>query len=425
MMTLAADQETATNWLHLHYFGAILIPTFFLRFILSFLQFERKSQWLIRGCYALTVVFQILSLQGSLASATPKPPFNYYTAPGSFYNLYSAYFVLCVTYGFALLIKSMRTLDGHTRSQIHFLFVGTGIGFLGGSTAFLPVYNIPVFPFGTYLVAVYVFMVGYSILVYRFMDFSLLVRWGVAFGATSLVVVSTLFGITMVFENVNKRFFTLSSGIPSVIAASLAVFAFDPFRSRIKKIVDDIIFKSPDLKLQLDGVEAAVVGASSIEVLANELISKLKTTWNIQNAGVAVWNYGDSKYELLPKAEFLSCYVNRMKIEIDKRDFLVRTLTTERRLFDYGIVLEDELTVLGTRASAGERTTFWKIRRTMRWIKANACVPLMAKDELIGFIILGRRSNNLNFNIEDKKLLAHIGEMVSRELAPRLTLTLG
>src|SRR4051812_22323844 len=56
MMTRSASPETATYWLDVHYFGAILIPTLFLHFILSFLQIAEKKSTLILFCYLATFV---------------------------------------------------------------------------------------------------------------------------------------------------------------------------------------------------------------------------------------------------------------------------------------------------------------------------------------------------------------------------------
>lgn len=74
--------------------------------------------------------------------------------------------------------------------------------------------------------------------------------------------------------------------------------------------------------------------------------------------------------------------------------------------------------MLGNRAFAGERTTFWKIRRTMRWVGAAACIPLMYQTDIIGFLILGQKKNLGVYTEEDKKFLSHVAEIVSEATRP-------
>jgi hypothetical protein len=408
-MTMSKSQEVATFWLRIHYFGAIFIPTLFLHFILTFLQIERNHKTTLIVCYVITLGFHILSIMGQLASVIPKPPFTFYTALGKYYNLYSLYFFVCVLYGHILLYKASRREEGFRRNQIYYLFLGTAIGFSGGSTAFLPVYNIPVFPFGMYLVALYIFIVGYSILIYRLMDFSLVMRWGLAYG-TSIALLGSVYLLATLFI---EKYFHLGRGIPTLIAVCLAVFLLEPMRRRINTWVDKIIFKSPDFQALLNGIEEEIKNSTSIESLAEGLTENLKKIYSIEHAGFMLWESKTSTFQQLPKSQFESQTISKYEDSITSNDFLVRTLESERRLFPFGIIVEEEVALLAARSSPGEKTTFSKIRRTLRWLGASVCVPLMSGERLLGFFILGPKKNKTFYNNEDKKFLSHVSEKVS------------
>jgi hypothetical protein len=49
----------------------------------------------------------------------------------------------------------------------------------------------------------------------------------------------------------------------------------------------------------------------------------------------------------------------------------------------------------------------------MRWLGAAACVPIMAKQDLCGILVLGPKKNQAIYNEEDKKFLSHVAEMIS------------
>jgi hypothetical protein len=143
------------------------------------------------------------------------------------------------------------------------------------------------------------------------------------------------------------------------------------------------------------------------------LINHFKTIWHVDHAGFLIWNGATSSFELFPTGAFDNQIIAANKEIIGRADFLVKTLETERRLFPYGIAVDDELLTLVSRSSPGERATFQKIRRTMRWLGAAVCVPLMLNDDLVGFFVLGPKKNRMIYNDEDKKFLAHVAELVS------------
>jgi hypothetical protein len=414
MMTAATSVETAKIWLKIHYLGAIFIPTLYLHFVLAFL--EKKHLTLIVSCYAITFVFQILNFLGHLVDAIPTPPFNFYTVPGRFYNIYSLYFLLAVVYSNFLLISAVRKATGFKKNQIYFLFLGTGLGFGGGSTAFFPVYNIPIFPFGVPLTAVYVFIVGYSILIYRLMDFSLVVRWALAV-AVSLMIAAGVWLITVgTIEYFNKSHTILAPGLPSILAACITVFVFDVLRKRIGKKIDNVIFRSPDFQLLLDGIENLLLHEKSLEELTAGLREHLKAIFAVDHVGFGIWDPKSVEFRLFPLNAFAHEIISKTKSPITQTDFLVKTIETERRLFKYGVVTEEELTAFGDRAHQGEKITFWKIRRTMRWLGASACTPLMDESRLLGFIVLGKKAKNSYYTEEDKKFLSHVCEMVAQAI---------
>ena len=179
-VTAAENYQSAIRWLHVHYVGAILIPVVFLHFVHVLVN---KDQALIRlGAYLLGGVFLLLNFTGKLVDVVPKAEFSYYTAPLAAYPAYVAFFFSAVLYAHALLLKAYYVSSGQKREQLKYLFCGSTVGFIGGSTAFFPVFDWPIFPYGIYLVALYVLIIGYSILRHRLMDITVVIHKSVAYG---------------------------------------------------------------------------------------------------------------------------------------------------------------------------------------------------------------------------------------------------
>ncbi len=179
-LTGATDNQGATRWLHVHYVGAILIPVFFLHFVQVLVN---KGQALILyGGYVLSGVFLFLNFTGRLADVVPKAQFSFYTAPLAAYPAYVIFFFTTVLYAHILLLREYYVSSGQKREQLKYLFFGSTVGFIGGSTAFFPVFDWPIFPYGIYLVALYVLIIGYSIIRHRLMDIAVVIHKGVAYG---------------------------------------------------------------------------------------------------------------------------------------------------------------------------------------------------------------------------------------------------
>ena len=163
----------------------------------------------------------------------------------------------------------------------------------------------------------------------------------------------------------------------------------------------------------ITGIDQAIDKSVNIEAVASGLIDLFKNMWGVDHAGFVFWNQAQAKFQPVPASLFDSQILTSLNESIGRDDFLVKTLESERRLFRFGIVLDDELAALGNRAFPGERTTFLKIRRTLRWLGASVAAPLMLKEQLVGFIVLGPKKNNGAFTAEDRKLLSHVSEKVA------------
>ena len=173
--------------------GSFFIPTFFVHFIISFLEI-RFRRWLIPSLYILSLVFAGLSITSyMIADAVPKFYLRFLLVPGPAYVLGVLFFLSCVIFGHYTLYRAYTSSSGLRKNQLGYLFWGSFFGYIGGSANFLLPFNIniPILnPFGTYAVPLYVAATTYAIIRHRLMDISLAVNRGLAY--------STLLGIIFI-----------------------------------------------------------------------------------------------------------------------------------------------------------------------------------------------------------------------------------
>jgi hypothetical protein len=374
---------------------------------------ERIMLWFGRG---MSLVFAALALHPLYIQGVGVEHGARFIVPGPLFPAYIAYFLFICTWSFWRMSLEYVRSSGLKRNQIKYFFGSFAVAYIGGGIHFLAAYlGREIFPHDA-LVALFTIIIGYAILRFRLMDFNLIIRLALAHFVFLLILVLGALPLIALTEWAGSHFLKWQRGFTTVVIVSTSVLVFESLRKRVTRFVDLFIFRSQDFKAILGGFEEVLSNRDGIENFANALATKLMQVYGTDHAGLAVWDYQMSSYRLLPTETFVQKPISRYHETLVKTDFLMRTLETERRLFWHGIVVEDEITELGNRAFPGERTTFWKIRRTMRWLGAHICVPVMIDNDLSAVIVLGRKRTESVYNREDKRFLTHLAELTSNAL---------
>jgi hypothetical protein len=278
MMVHSQTFERAYFWLRwVHYAGAIMIPIFFLHFVVLYLDLKIR-RFLVVG-YTVAFAQQILSIGGLLASLEPLPPFTFYTVPRPAYVIFVAYFFAFVVYAHYCLLKRMKSADGSMKNQLRYIFFGTSIGFCGGTTAFLPVFHLPVFPYGVYGVFVYIFSVSYAILKHRLMDITVIIRKTLIYAAVMGALMSIYLVSIAIFARLSEGLTGAQNVFSSSIAALLITWCFQPLRKKVQAFVDGKFFRQyVDREEKLYELSREVITHTTPEAMAVTLIRVLSET---------------------------------------------------------------------------------------------------------------------------------------------------
>jgi len=167
-VTSTESAHTALLWQYLLDVSAIFIPVSFLYFILIFTDVSERL-WLRLSIICGTAL--------ALFSFTPVYKLGvasrygfYWINPGPGYIIFPIFFTFIVILSIFILGKSYsQNKDRVFRAQIGNIFLAGTIGFGGGLTNFFPqIFNV--YPFGNYLVILYLFFISYGVLKYRLMS---------------------------------------------------------------------------------------------------------------------------------------------------------------------------------------------------------------------------------------------------------------
>lgn len=409
----AADIQLLTS--RIIYMAAGPAPFAFMYLTISIFESPptKFEKFLIKACVFMSTFFALAAYHEAFIVGVGSNGPVRFVIPGPLFYLFIFYFIVICGWTFWRMIKEYPKTRGLKRNQLKYFFGGFGIAYVGGAIHFLTSFlKIEIFPHDV-LVATCTIILGYAILRYRLMDFNLIMRWGLAYFILMIAISLIAIPIIAGSEILASKYLNIQKGVLTLVSAGTLIFLLPPLRQKITYFVDQIIFRSPDFQSILNGIEETIKCSNDIEILSTNLIKKLKSIWGVNHAGLILWNFNIASYALFPTKEFENQIITRLQESIKKTDFLVRTLESERRLFWGGVVVEDEINSLINRAFPGEKTTLEKIRRTMRWLGAVICVPLMINNALAGFLVLGRKQNDNLYNMEDKKFLSHLVELIS------------
>jgi signal transduction histidine kinase len=224
--------------------GAIFIPVFFYHMVCAFSELYRKKSIIfayLQGIGFLSLLF----LTDSVVNRTRLifGSIYYNDATRIFYPLIAIWLTI-VCLSFYELFRYLKGTEGGKRQLTLYLFFGSLIGFLGGTSTILPMFHVDVYPIGNFTIPIYCLVITYAILKHRLMNIK--------------VEISNV--------SISAMFFTLILGIP------LGLVFMNPF-----------------------AVAGLLLGITSLLLALIVFVqgrTKLHLIWVFFNLAVAIWGFG-------------------------------------------------------------------------------------------------------------------------------------
>ncbi len=246
--TMLALKTMSMFWLRIEHIAVFLMPPLIFHLVAELLELRTVRRFVQLG-YLLSAAFICLIPTGLLLAGQVRKFYSpLWMVPGPLYHWAVLFFWVYVTASLWYLWRGYHGASGSRRLQIKSFFIASLLGYLGGGSDFLPVYNIYVpwlNPYGLYLVPIYKLITAYAILQYHFLDIHVFVRKSLIYSLLVGAVTTLYFGAAVIIE----RIFQQQLGYHS-LGLTLAVFAlitivFQPLKIGIQRMVDFLIFRAP------------------------------------------------------------------------------------------------------------------------------------------------------------------------------------
>lgn len=167
----ATTPEIALRGIHFFMAGVIFISTTFLHFAWTFIGEAGRYRRAIVASYIIFGLFFVANLTPwFISGVTERMSFSFWPVPGPLFHPFFILWSLQVVYVLVVLYRAHKKALGEAQMQLKYIFWGTALGFLGGSTNYFLWYGISIPPVGNILVASYVVAVAIAVLRYHLFD---------------------------------------------------------------------------------------------------------------------------------------------------------------------------------------------------------------------------------------------------------------
>jgi signal transduction histidine kinase len=388
---LVSEKTTALYLVRLCYIGAIFVPPFFIHFTYSLLKLAKSKLLLV--FYALAFIFSGFDFTSLfIKDVGPILSFRHYGIPGPIFPFYTVSQVSIIAYGHYVLIKNFKNAKGQTRNRIRYVLIAAIIGFSGGLSTFLPNFEIEVFPFGIYLISLYVVTISYAIVKHRLMDINIVLKKG----TTYALLISLLF-IPLVFISIfsQKLYFGKISYLHSFIVFSLlflAAILFYKIKPGAEKVVEQFFFKDRyDYRETLGKFSKAMVSILDLQSLSRSVFETITQTMGVEKASLFLWDEEKGSYSLF---ESKNIKLASSPSKLPQDDPLPHYL---QKIGE--IIIREEL------AKGANISELDEVVKEMSLLESEVSIPFISKEQLVGMINLGYKFNKDIYSHEDIELL--------------------
>jgi hypothetical protein len=391
------------NW-KLAHIGGIFIPVCFYHTVSTFCNLKRTI--IIRFAY-LQGFFFLLILPTNLFISKLEYVFNsfYYTrSTGFLYPLFFIIWIGLVILGHYELIKYYKNAPVSKKNQIWYFFVGMLLGFSGGTTNFLPMFRINIYPYGNFTIPIYSLVVTYAIFRYRLMDISLVVtRTGIFVAVYSLIL-----GLPFVIAYALKAYLIAFFGdkwwlAPMGLLTVLATVGPFIYIYLERKAEERLLHEQREYQNTLRKASSGMIRVRDLKRLLNLIVHMLTRTVRIEFASIFLFDSDSNKYRVSAKRDAVSLVKD---FPFENQSSLIEYLRLKKEALVYEeIQLQSQDRPYDTKLSA--------LEKELNEIKAAVVVPSFVGNKLLGFLVLGKKLSGKLYSQDDLNVFSVLANQMA------------
>lgn len=391
-LMIAPSENFALFWSRIFQIGMFYIAPTYFHFLLKICKdSSRINKRLLTIAYFFASV-TFLSWFDHFKPVFMKYSWGYW--PVGFEPVYFILFVnsaFFLFYGLFFLNRVVQRIESPAeKTRLLYFFAGAIFGVFSGSFSFLPTFGIGIYPFGPIGQFLYLAVVAYAIIKYRFMDITVAItRTGIF-----VLVYTVILGLPFLVAGWAKDWLVDLSGSnwwmwPLGLMAALATLG--PFiYIYVERKAEEALLR--EQRRYQETLKQASVGMTRIRDLHRllDLIAHIVTkTVRISYAAIYLQDSNNDKYILQVSRD-----KGRISLpEVSSDNVLINNIRKNRE----PLVFEE----IKRQMEDTHSQEFIQLEEQMRLLTASVIIPSFFEDKLMGFIVLGDKVSGQIYTAED------------------------
>ena len=376
-----------------------LIPALFLHFSMIFPREETpsRSKLLIYSVYLPGLVL-ILLMHVFYWRSISLGSLSLFQGYKTLFLYFRIYLVACVLLGLGALYQTYRGLEFvEDRRKIKWIFWGIA----AGTFPFIFLHTLPQVAFGRGLVPEvvnYLFMLlipvafAFSILRYQAMDVDVIINRSLVYSLLAgCIVVVYLFVVELAGEIIH-RLTGYRGSLFLILAGIAAALIFTPAKNRIKLFVDRTLYRVRyDYRRAIQKFIRQVNSAFTQEELLDLLFRKVDVLLAVNRTLIFLRDDESAEFKIVGWKGFSEEEIK--EIESEKDGFL-------------GDLVNTRCAQASLRSTAFREIPVLPENRILKRFDIRLSFPLMAKEGLLGLLLIGKKESGVRYSVEDMELLS-------------------
>jgi two-component system NtrC family sensor kinase len=374
-----------------HFFIVYLFPVY-IHFFHAYLNIPGRK-WLIRSAYVYAFILMCFTPTPFYVASMQKYYFGYFARGGIIYPFFGLACLLATLYVLALIYQAIRReTDGSHKNRLKYLFAGFGVMGLMNGLDFFTVSGYPLYPPGN-LSFIPLLVFAFGLLKHDLLDMGILIRKSLIYSLLTAFL-TCLYAMIILLANAVFKDVRFSNSIYiSILFFLLIAFVFGPLKTMIQEFVDRIFYKKKyDYQRILKHASQMIVSVLDYNAIGKLLTDTVVDTMLVTNCTVFTANTSGRQFikvsENLNHAGFYPPDTWR------RESALVQWMKTFQ-----GPVVKRKIVKQIPEDDAKDVLSDLKV------LKAEIALPMVFKERLNGFIVLGEKQSGDLYTQEDMDLL--------------------
>jgi signal transduction histidine kinase len=395
-LLLANNPNFAHLWGAIFRIPVIFIPPTFLHFAFLFTNpqgFSQRSKITLYIFYGLSCFLTALSSTSYFIEDLIVHPWGYTFKVGPLYFLFLAQFISAILIAFFNMVRGYKSADSYHRHRLKYFFLALGVSFTLGGFNFLPLFGLKVYPLGSIIVSVGLFIAVYSVVQHRLMDLSLFMAKGLAYIFSIFILGVPAMFIIIFLEKYFFQQTDTSFALLLLMVGVAAALSFQKVKEGMVRTMQQIIVKDKYYYHRvLENFSRRLVTMVDLNRLLHMLAETVERSMGVSRISIFLY---DPEKDIFRSALAGGSSENNLGMTSFKSaDPCIHWLQEKK-----------EAVVRAEIEGNPRRREEKEFLDMMIGLQAEVCLPLIFMDRLIGFINLGHKSQEEMYYREDLDLL--------------------